>query len=968
MAADPIPQNPIKSQRSPASDGLDSFTHPEAASDETLVKLALLWALAVGGYAAIGGLIGLVGWAFNIPILADWDTNTIAIQPNTALCSMAAGCAIILLARGYLRPPGWIGAVVLLIGLATGLEYLTGLSLGIDTPLMFGHLFGQSGALSPGRMGPPSTISWTLVGLALAIRSFAPKSRQMTVILGLTVVFIAAVSFCGYLFGADPLFALPRVTTIAWQTSSFLIAVGAGLMLSVTDRQPMRALLERSSAGILARQTLPFLIALPIVLGLVHVYGREMGLYDTAMGTAGLVLIFIVLMCAVLWRGVTAVRAHEAALRARQIGNARLDAIVESSVDAIYTYDLDGIIRTWNQAAERLYGYHPDEVVGKHARMIVPDDISDEIGRLIGSIRAGEPIVNLETFRVTKSGRRIHAQLTVSPVVDPNGVPFALSIIARDVTSQKEVQERLRYSEERFRLASDAASALVYDVDLTGKRPVIVHGLERVTGYTTGESDMSHVWWHSLIHPDDVGRHRDLHNSHLESGGNYSSVYRVTRKDGETIWVVDTAQVIKNEIGDAAQIIGTIVDITNRKSVEIELRESSEREKALRMEAESANRAKDEFLAVLSHELRTPLNSMYGWTQILLGDNVDAQTTRKGLETISRNVRHQSALIEDLLDVSRIISGKMSIEKQNVSLIAVVRSTLETLRPLLENRDIHLEQDLEESSDVLGDRNRLQQIVGNLFANAIKFTPPGGRIAITLTREKGIAKLNVRDSGIGIDSETLPNIFQPFWQADGSYKRRHGGLGLGLTIAKNLVELHGGTIAVRSDGPAQGSTFSITLPLANADTIDDSSAPNKRDASPDGMLAGINILVVDDDADTLDLMKFAIENQGASVTPCSNAGEAFSQLASSRYDLLISDLGMAGIDGFDLINRIRAAGAAAQGDIPAIALSGYVSANDRALAVSNGFQIYLPKPVDFQKLTLAIQELTSNKSANSVTR
>jgi CheY-like chemotaxis protein len=213
----------------------------------------------------------------------------------------------------------------------------------------------------------------------------------------------------------------------------------------------------------------------------------------------------------------------------------------------------------------------------------------------------------------------------------------------------------------------------------------------------------------------------------------------------------------------------------------------------------------------------------------------------------------------------------------------------------------------------------------------------------------------------------LPNIFQPFWQADGSYKRRHGGLGLGLTIAKNLTALHGGSISASSDGHALGSTFSITLPLANAGEIETTDAPDKTVQSLQGRLAGVNILVVDDDADTLDLMRYAIENQGAKVTPCRSAIEAFSQLEHSRYDLLISDLGMAGVDGFDLISRIRSAVSFAHHDIPAIALSGYVSAHDQSLAMSNGFQVYLPKPVDFQKLTGAIQELLEKNAVSSVT-
>ncbi len=644
-------------------------------------------------------------------------------------------------------------------------------------------------------------------------------------------------------------------------------------------------------------------------------------------------------------------------------------------------------------------------------------------------------------------------------------------------------EEDLRQSEEIFRVASDAAAALVYDVDLTGNRKTVAHGMERVTGYTYEEAELSAEWFHALIHPEDLSAHLENLERQMKSGGTYRAAHRLRRKDGAWIYVEDTGQLIRDENGTAIQLVGAIVDVTIRKQSEEALRESEERfrslfdsidegfciiemifdennkpvdyrfvqanpametltgltdaigrtiremvpdleefwfetygkvaltgeparfeneavplnrwfevyasrvgdstsrvaivfnniterklverererllerEKDLRREAEDANRAKEEFLAILSHELRTPLNSIFGWTQILEASDFDREKTKLGIETIGRNVRLQNALIEDLLDVSRIISGKMQLENEPLSLFAVVQGAVDAIRPTAEQKSIKIEDRLDaQIGETNGDKFRLQQIFNNLLTNAVKFTPAGGTISVTLERSGETAVFSVKDSGIGISPELLPYIFDRFRQADASSKRQFGGLGLGLTIVKNLVELHGGTVSASSDGENSGATFIVELPLS-AQTESPSPLPSSSTAEPK-TLFGKRILVVDDEQDALELMRFVLAENGAEMTCVNSAKKALQELEVNEFDLLISDLGMPEMDGYDLIREVRQSNKDYQKNLPAIALTGYVSADDRERVLLAGFQIHLPKPIDIEYLSAIAQQLT----------
>ena len=417
------------------------------------------------------------------------------------------------------------------------------------------------------------------------------------------------------------------------------------------------------------------------------------------------------------------------------------------------------------------------------------------------------------------------------------------------------------------------------------------------------------------------------------------------------------------------KVIGTITvieDVTERVAREMELNvqiEERERllasEQAARQLAEENSRLKDEFLASVSHEIRTPLNAINGWTQILLGGEPNAEKSRHALSTIQRNVGSQTQIIDDLLDISRIVTGQMRLNMHPVNLAECIETALDNIRPAAGARKIELVKTLESGTTfVMGDLSRLQQILWNLLSNAVKFTPLNGQIEVILREVDDFAEILIRDHGHGIAADFLPFVFERFRQADGSSKRKHGGLGLGLSIVKNLVEMHGGTATAESAGEGTGATFTIMLPLLLAQKGDEGHSPMSPFIKKDERnFAGIRILVVDDDADSREMLRFALEDSKAQIMTAESAREALAQFSRFEPDILISDLGMPEMDGYDLIDQIRALPPESGGRTPAIALTGYVGAEEQKRVQMSGFDIHLAKPVDFNNLMEIISNL-----------
>jgi len=394
----------------------------------------------------------------------------------------------------------------------------------------------------------------------------------------------------------------------------------------------------------------------------------------------------------------------------------------------------------------------------------------------------------------------------------------------------------------------------------------------------------------------------------------------------------------------------------------------TEEERALLLaEAEAANRTKDEFLATMSHELRTPMTAILGWAQLLRSNTLGEADFEHALEIVERNALAQNKLIDDLLDISRIITGKLRLDVRSVDPASVVAAVVESLRPSAEAKAIRLQTLIDpHAGPISGDADRLQQIVWNLLSNAIKFTPKGGRVQVRLERADSHVEIVVSDSGKGIGAEFLPHVFDRFRQADSTSTRKHGGMGLGLSIVRQLVELHGGTVSVESGGAGQGATFIVQLPQLAARRQPNAAARPRRHptAGSNGLafdcppsLKGLRVLVVDDETDTRRLLRTILEQCGSEVTTAGSAAEAMTAFTESKPDVLISDIGMPEEDGYELIGKLRASEAKIGGRIPAVALTAYARLEDRVRALNAGFQVHVPKPIEPVELLAVVASL-----------
>ena len=434
------------------------------------------------------------------------------------------------------------------------------------------------------------------------------------------------------------------------------------------------------------------------------------------------------------------------------------------------------------------------------------------------------------------------------------------------------------------------------------------------------------------------------------------------------------------------RVIGTITvidDVTERISRENQLMRLLSREQAARRDAEMANRAKDQFLATVSHELRTPLNAISGWIQILLKKDVDRQFLAHALEVVDRNVKTQTKIIEDILDVSRIITGKLSLSVTKVNLVGVVEAALDAVLLAAEAKGIRLERALDpDAGPVSGDPVRLQQVVWNLVSNAIKFTPKGGVVNVRLVRVDSQAEITVSDTGEGISSEFLPHVFERFLQADSTSTRQHSGLGLGLAIVRHLVEMHGGTVSAASDGEGRGATFTLRLPLTAVRVTGD-LLPQSNDHPPansvepvfisrsnaggDLKLRGLRVLIVDDEADARELLEVILLQFGAEIKVATSARQALEMLEDWKPDAMVSDVGMPDEDGYSLIQQVRMLEPERGGLTPAIALTGYGGPDDRLQLLAAGYQVHLSKPVELMQLVDSIANLTSRDEKRLLT-
>jgi PAS domain S-box-containing protein len=649
------------------------------------------------------------------------------------------------------------------------------------------------------------------------------------------------------------------------------------------------------------------------------------------------------------FRDVTPERRRERE-KAGQLLTARLLAsIVESSDDAIISKSLDGIIQSWNAAAERLFGYAPEEAVGRHISLVIPKDRIAEEDRIIASLRAGQRIEHFETERVRRDGRRIFVSLTISPVKDEAGKVVGASKIVRDVTDRK----RAEADRQRFVTLIESSTDFIGMCDLSGI-PFFVNraGLEMVGLDSIEQARATPI--REFFFPEDQPRILDeFFPAVLENGHGEIEVRFRHFRTGEPRWMAYKVLTLTDAAGQPVGLATVSQDVTERRRLEDDLR-------GLAADLSEAGRRKDEFLAVLAHELRNPLAPLsYSVQALRRGDN-SAEAVRSTAEMLERHVGQMARLVDDLLDTSRITQGRIELRKEPIELAPVLDQALEAARAL--NRRMNQEVTVTRPAQPIyldADRARLAQVVGNLLNNASKFTDKGGHIWLTVERNEGNVAIRVRDTGIGIAPEHLPRLFEMFAQVDTSLERSRDGLGIGLTLVKTLVEMHGGTVEAHSDGPGRGSEFVVRLPmLAEAPkarprvaAVDDRTPRSRR-----------RILIVDDNEDGAASLALLLKLVGHETHTVHDGLEAVAAVERLQPEVVLLDLGLPKLNGYEVCRRIREKPWGR--DLVLVAVTGWGQQEDRERSREAGFTTHMVKPVDPDRLLKLLDSLPSGINAS----
>jgi PAS domain S-box-containing protein len=633
--------------------------------------------------------------------------------------------------------------------------------------------------------------------------------------------------------------------------------------------------------------------------------------------------------------------------------------------------------------------------VGKGAGvLVIAEEMLDADGAdLIECIGAQPVWSDLPVILLSSSGSPESATLpavapqlgNVSVVERPVGMSTLVSLIRSSLRArgrqyqvrehlarQEDAQRAIREAQQRFRLLVDnIKDYAIFMIDPEGRVASWNSGAEHTLGYSSEEIlGQPAARFFVPEGPGDDMLAREMQQARV--AGRATSTGWRARKNGERLYVEGVLSAVRDDEGRLLGYAKLMKDVTARRRIEAEREQLLQSERAARGEAERTSRVKDEFLATLGHELRTPLNAILGWSQVLRRVGGGNAELAQGLMVIERNARAQAQIIEDLLDMSSIISGKVRLDMRTVDLPSVLEASVNAVKPAAEAKGIELELALDVTTHaVRADPNRLQQVFWNLLTNAVKFTPKGGRVSVTLERVNAQMKVSVADTGEGIDAAFLPYIFERFRQADASASRRHGGLGLGLSIVKQLIELHGGSINASSDGNGAGSTFTVELPALALDV--DAAARSASRHQPSRSMAeqsdayartadlgGVRVLVVDDEPDARSLIERLLEDCDATVTTAASASEALEHVAREAPDVLLSDIGMPAEDGYSLMRRIRnLTGEASR--VPAIALTAYARSEDRDKALQAGYQMHLAKPVEPVKLIEMVTSLVTRR-------
>ncbi len=655
--------------------------------------------------------------------------------------------------------------------------------------------------------------------------------------------------------------------------------------------------------------------------------------------------------CVLIFRDVTAHRRLEQE-RNRQLMAARvLASIVESSDDAIISKSLDGIIQSWNAGAQRLFGYSADQAIGRHISLVIPPERISEEDRIIATIKSGQRVDHFETERVRVDGGRIWVSLTISPVRDDAGAIVGASKIARDITSQRvaEARERQLLAEAaKFVTLVENSTDFIGICDLEGF-PFFVNkaGLELVGLDAIEQARQTHVT--SFFFPEDQGRVMDEFFPQVLASGHGELEVRFRHfKSGEARWMVYKVLVLTDHAGERIGFATVSQDITDRKRMEDSLR-------SLAADLSLADQRKNEFLAMLAHELRNPLAPISNATQALRLGAGDERLVRSAADMLDRQVGQMSRLVDDLLDMSRITRGKIELRRQRVELAPIINHSVEAVRALNRNVNRDLTVSMPDEPVYLdGDPARLAQVVGNLLNNAFKFTDPDALISLDVQRDGNQAVIRVTDNGIGIPADQLSHVFEMFAQVDTSLERSRDGLGIGLTLVKTLVEMHGGSIQARSEGPGRGSEFTVRLPvLTEAATSVEQAAVAKP------LINGRRrVLIVDDNPDGAESLAMLLELYGHETHKVHDGFDAIAAAERLRPDAVLLDIGLPNLDGYEVCRRIRREPWGRE--MLLIALTGWGKQEDRQRSRDAGFNNHLVKPVDSEALLALLTEQTAS--------
>jgi two-component system CheB/CheR fusion protein len=621
---------------------------------------------------------------------------------------------------------------------------------------------------------------------------------------------------------------------------------------------------------------------------------------------------------------------------------AQLSAIVESSDDAIIGKSLDGIITSWNNGATRLYGYAPEEAIGRHASMLYPPGRKEEIETALKRVGESSSVDRVETARLRKDGTLVDVSVTFSPIRDALNNVVGISAISRDITQLVRARQEIGDREERIRLLLDSTAEAVFGIDLNGVCTFCNSACARLLGYEAPAALIGRQM-HPLIHhtrPDGTPyapEQSPIHQAMRNREG--------THVDSEVLWRADgssfPAEYWSHPIVKNNEVIGAVVtflDITERRRAEQEIQDGVRR--------------REQFLAMLSHELRNPLAAILSATRLLDESTWTDDACREAAHVVERQANHMARLLDDLLDVARITRGRIVLRNEHVDMRQTTQSAVESLGPFMAEHDTRLVLDIpSEPIPVFGDPARLQQIQANLLSNASKYSPRGSEVKLEVRRDADHALIRVSDRGRGIEPEILPRIFDLFVQGNQSLARPEGGLGIGLTLLRSLVELHHGTVDARSDGPGRGSTFTVRIPLALS--ASDAAPGRRRDLRPPVR----TVVLVEDQADARRMMQLVLENEGVQVYTAENGIEGKALIEQLHPDLALVDLGLPVMSGFDLARCIRED--RANDGTCLVALSGYGQDSDIQAAIDAGFDEHLTKPPDHERL----QRLLAGASA-----